>query len=97
MPNANGCDKNMMKVAFSFEKKEKISPSSKTVGAKYIIRLKLFYSVVSFVYSFFISSNGNMDPYSAGGWRLSPATEGTLVSLIIDRGSHCYGIGNIYR
>lgn len=35
-------DKNMIKVAFSFEKKEKISPSSKAMGTKYIIRLKLF-------------------------------------------------------
>lgn len=29
-----------------------------------------------------------MDPWSGGGWSLTPSTKGSLVSLIIDDGAH---------
>ncbi|CAD5222516.1 unnamed protein product [Bursaphelenchus xylophilus] len=39
-----------------------------------------------------VFSNGYLDPWSAGGWKLEPATEGTLVSLIIEDGAHHYDL-----
>jgi len=39
-----------------------------------------------------VFSNGYLDPWSAGGWSLTPKTEGSLVSLIIEDGAHHYDL-----
>ncbi|CAD5216733.1 unnamed protein product [Bursaphelenchus okinawaensis] len=39
-----------------------------------------------------VFSNGYLDPWSAGGWKQEPATEGSLVSLIIEDGAHHYDL-----
>lgn len=39
-----------------------------------------------------VFSNGYLDPWSGGGWKLEPATEGTLVSLIVEDGAHHYDL-----
>ncbi|KAI6201590.1 putative effector protein [Aphelenchoides besseyi] len=39
-----------------------------------------------------VFSNGWLDPWSAGGWRLEPTTEGSLISLIIEEGAHHYDL-----
>ncbi|KAI6240177.1 putative effector protein [Aphelenchoides fujianensis] len=39
-----------------------------------------------------VFSNGFLDPWSAGGWRLEPTTEGSLISLIIEEGAHHYDL-----
>jgi lysosomal Pro-X carboxypeptidase len=39
-----------------------------------------------------IFSNGWLDPWSGGGWRLKPTQEGSLISLIIEDGAHHYDL-----
>jgi lysosomal Pro-X carboxypeptidase len=39
-----------------------------------------------------IFSNGFLDPWSGGGWRLNNTQEGSLVSLIIKDGAHHYDL-----
>ncbi|KAK5967516.1 hypothetical protein GCK32_022390, partial [Trichostrongylus colubriformis] len=36
--------------------------------------------------------NGFLDPWSGGGWSLTPKTEGSLVSLILKEGAHHYDL-----
>ncbi|MFH4981786.1 hypothetical protein AB6A40_008495 [Gnathostoma spinigerum] len=39
-----------------------------------------------------IFSNGYLDPWSGGGWSLTPKTVGSLVSIIIEDGAHHYDL-----
>jgi lysosomal Pro-X carboxypeptidase len=39
-----------------------------------------------------VFSNGYLDPWSGGGWKLEPFTEGSLVSLIVEDGAHHYDL-----
>ena len=39
-----------------------------------------------------VFSNGWLDPWSGGGWRLTPGQEGSLVSLIVEDGAHHYDL-----
>ncbi|KAK6030194.1 hypothetical protein OSTOST_03686 [Ostertagia ostertagi] len=38
------------------------------------------------------SRNGFLDPWSGGGWSMTPKVEGTLVSLILKEGAHHYDL-----
>lgn len=37
-------------------------------------------------------SNGYLDPWSGGGYSLTPRTDGSLVSIIIEDGAHHYDL-----
>ncbi|PIO69703.1 serine carboxypeptidase S28 [Teladorsagia circumcincta] len=39
-----------------------------------------------------VFSNGFLDPWSGGGWSMTPKVEGTLVSLILKEGAHHYDL-----
>uniref|UniRef100_A0A915LN07 Uncharacterized protein n=1 Tax=Meloidogyne javanica TaxID=6303 RepID=A0A915LN07_MELJA len=39
-----------------------------------------------------VFSNGWLDPWSGGGWRLTPTFEGSLYSLIVEDGAHHYDL-----
>jgi hypothetical protein len=39
-----------------------------------------------------IFSNGYLDPWAGGGWRLNNTQEGSLVSIIIKDGAHHYDL-----
>jgi lysosomal Pro-X carboxypeptidase len=39
-----------------------------------------------------VFSNGWLDPWSGGGWRLTPTYEGSLYSLIVEDGAHHYDL-----
>ncbi|KAK6048984.1 hypothetical protein COOONC_13510 [Cooperia oncophora] len=41
---------------------------------------------------FYIFRNGFLDPWSGGGWSLTPKVEGTLVSVILKEGAHHYDL-----
>ncbi|VDM53294.1 unnamed protein product [Angiostrongylus costaricensis] len=39
-----------------------------------------------------VFSNGYLDPWSCGGWSLTPKIEGSLVSIILQNGAHHYDL-----